>query len=116
MIQWEEVTLKDATHVEINGKVHEITERDGIVERSDDFDSIHIRIDVSKWAHIPKEAFFFFGIRCLRKVKQEPIEFEATFVFFDGKWRPLYSLDDGFAHQNNKKAKFRCVQILEDEE
>jgi hypothetical protein len=27
MIQWEEVELKDATHVEINGEVHEIKER-----------------------------------------------------------------------------------------
>jgi hypothetical protein len=29
MSQWEEVELKDATHIEINGVVHKITERGG---------------------------------------------------------------------------------------
>jgi len=114
MSQWEEVELNDATHVEVNGEVHEI-KAGGKVERSDDFGSIHILID-NKWAHIPKEAFPFLGIKCLRKVKPTPIEFEATFVSYDGNWRPLYSLDDGIAYQNFKRAKFRCVQIMEDEE
>lgn len=114
----------DATHVEINGVVHEITERGGTVERPVDFGSIDILversvdcyIDVNKWANIPKEAFPLLGIRCLRKVKPTPIEFEAAFAKYDGRWHPLYCLDDGFAHQNNKTAKFRCVEILEEEE
>jgi hypothetical protein len=116
MIQWEEVALEDATHVEINGEVHEIKERDGIVERSVDFGWIDILIEENKWANIPQEAFLLLGIRCLRKFKPKPIEFEAMFAKCDGGWQPLYSLDDGFAYQNNKKAKFRCVQIMEDEE
>lgn len=115
MIQWEEVELNDATHVEINGCVLEITERDGIVERSADFGWIDILVGENKWIQIPHEGFFVLGIRCLRKVKRKPIEFEATFVSYDGNWRPLYSLDDRFP-DNCKKAKFRCIEILEDEE
>lgn len=116
MIQWEEVELKDATHVEINGVVHEITERGGTVERSGGFCWIDILASENKWATIPKEALPLLGIKCLRKFKPTPIEFEATFAKCDGGWHPLYSLDDGFAYQNNKKATFRCVQIMEDEE
>ena len=116
MSQWEEVALEDATHVEINGVVHEITERGGTVERSGGYGWIDILIDVNKWASIPKEGFPLLGIRCLREVKQTPIEFEATFAKCDGGWQPLYCLDDGFAYQNNKKATFRCIEILEDEE
>ncbi len=116
MIQWEEVELMDATHVEINGCVVEIKERDGLVERSVDCGTIHILVGENNWANIPKEAFLFFGIKCLRKKKREPIEFEATFVICDGGWQTLYCLDDGFAFQNNKKATFRCVEILEEEE
>jgi hypothetical protein len=116
MIQWEEVALEDATHVEINGEMHEITERGGMVEKSVDFGWIDILIEENKWANIPQEAFPLLGIKCLRKVKQEPIEFEATFVFYNKNWQPLYSLDDGIAYQNFKKKKFRCVEILEDEE
>jgi len=116
MIQWEEVELKNATHVEINGEVHEITERGGTVKRSVDFGWINILVGENKLASIPQEAFSTFGIKPLRKVKPTPIEFEATFVSYDGNWRPVYSLDDGFAHQNNKKAKFKCVEILGGEE
>ncbi len=114
MIQWEEVELKDATHVEINGEVHEIKERDGIVERSVDFGWIDILIEENKWANIPKEAFPLLGIKCFRKFKPTPIEFEATFVMYDGCWQMLHSLDHRFP--NCKRARFRCVQIMEDEE
>jgi hypothetical protein len=115
MIQWEEVALEDATHVEINGCVIEMKEKDGRCERSVDFDWIDILVGENKWAQIPIEAFLLLGIRCLRKVKREPIEFEATFASYDGNWRPVYSLDDRFPN-NCKRAKFRCVEILEDEE
>ncbi len=123
MIQWVEEGLMDATHVEINGEVFELKEN-GKVKRSVDFGWIDILVersvegyvDVDKWANIPQEAFPLFGIRCLRKFKPTPIEFEATFVMYDGKWYPLHSLDDGVSYLHNKKAKFRCVEILEDEE
>jgi hypothetical protein len=114
MIQWEEVELMDATHVEINGCVVEIKERDGLVERSVDFGWIDILAGENKWANIPQEAFFALGIRCLRKFKPTPIEFEGVFVMYDGCWQTLHSLEDRFP-DNCKKAKFRCVEILEEE-
>jgi hypothetical protein len=111
---WEEVALKDATHVEINGEMHEIKERGGTVERSVDFGWIDILIDVNKWANIPQEAFPLLGIKPLIKVKPKPIEFEAMFACYSGNWHPMYGLDDRFP-RNCKKAKFRCVEILEEE-
>jgi hypothetical protein len=116
MIQWEEVELKDATHIEINGVVHETKERGGMVERAVDFGWIDILAGENKWANIPQEAFPLLGIRCLRMVKPKPIEFEAMFFSYDGNWRPLYTAECKKAYQNFKKAKFRCVEILEDEE
>jgi hypothetical protein len=110
MIQWEEVELKDATHVEINGEVHEIKERDGIVERSVDFGWIDILIEENKWANIPKEAFPLLGIRCLRKFKPTPIEFEAV-VQQDMPFAYLSNVPDGIP----LGTKFKCVEILEDE-
>jgi len=113
MIQWEEITLNDATHVEINGEVHEITERGGTVERSVDLDWIHIFVGI-KFANIPQEAFTLFGIKCLRKVKPTPIEFEGEFVKFDGRWERVPEVA-GSAYKNCKTLRFRCVQIMEDE-
>lgn len=52
----------------------------------------------------------------LRTREREPIEFEATFVKHDNHWHPLYSLDYGFPCQKYKTARFKCVQILEEEE
>ena len=114
-IQYEECSLEEATHVEINGVVHEITERGGKVKRSIDFGWIDILVGENKWVEIPVEVFFALGIKCLRKVKPTPIEFEATFVMYDGCWQTLHSLEDRFP-DNCKKATFRCVQIMEDEE
>jgi hypothetical protein len=118
MIQWEEVALEDATHVEINGKIW-LLEKGGNVEKSFQLVTligIKVQVGFNDWETIPHDLFRFLGIKPLRMVKPTPIEFEATFVMYDGRWHPLYCLDDGFAHQNNKKAKFRCVEILEDEE
>lgn len=114
--QFEPCSLDEATHVEINGEVHKITERGGMVERSIVFGRIDILIKENIWVNIPKELFPFLGIRCLRMVKPKPIEFEATFVMYDGKWHPLYSWNAGVSYQNSKKATFKCVQILEEEE
>ena len=120
MIQWEKVALEDATHVEINGVVHELIEG-GKVEKQKSFShggfySINILVNSDDYEGIHQELFPFLGIKPLRKKKQEPIEFKAVFALCYDRWHPLYCSDDGFAYQNNKKAKFKCVQILEDEE
>jgi hypothetical protein len=104
MIQWEEVELKDATHIEINGCVVEMKEKDGIVERSADFSCINILVGGNKWVQIPLEAFFALGIRCLRKFKPKPIEF-------------IYTVGCGIAPPDEWYGRtWRCIEILEDEE
>jgi hypothetical protein len=120
MIQWEEVELTDATHVEINGVVHELIEG-GKVEKQKSFShggfySINILVNSDDYEGIHQELFPFLGIKPLRKPQPKPIEFEATFAKCNGGWQPLYSLDDGFAYKNCKTVRFRCVEILEDEE
>jgi hypothetical protein len=118
MSQWEEVALEDATHVEVNGKIW-LLEKGRNVEKSFQLVTligIKVQVGFNDWETIHHDLFRFLGIKCLRKVKPTPSEFEATFVMYDGKWYPLHSLDDGVSYLHNKKAKFRCVEILEDEE
>jgi hypothetical protein len=112
MSQWEQVELDDATHVEINGVVHEITERGGTVERSGGYGWIDILIDVNKWASIPKEGFPLLGIKCLRKVKREPIEFEGIVKESKLSFLFLGNVPEGIP----LGTRFRCIQIMEDEE
>lgn len=121
-IQWVECDLVNATHIEINGEVHEL-KADGNVKKSGllcsgNFRCIDILIGFNKFEQIHVDLFPFLGIKCLRKAKPTPIEFEATFASYDGNggWRPMYTLDDGIAYQNFKKAKFKCVEILEEKE
>lgn len=118
--KFEECLLGDATHVEMGGKVYKLGQ--------DEFTSEHqvlkcndYNIEVHKGTYsgniIHVNAFPLLGIKPLKEKKPEPIEFEATFIKHDGKWFPSYSfsLDDS-NYQNNKKARFKCVEILEDEE
>jgi hypothetical protein len=125
MSQWEECLLDVATHVEMGGKVHELGIGDGseskhpnVIKQVIQYNRycIEVYMESGGWQRIHACAFPLLGIKCLRKKKREPIEFEAAFAKYDGNWRFLYSLDDGSAYQNLKKKKFRCVEIMEDEE
>jgi hypothetical protein len=114
--KFEECTLKDATHVEIGGIVHEFG--DGIVERfkNGEFPTLRFRLELPLYKLINESSFPLLGIKCLREVKPTPIQFEATFVHDGRNWRPLYTVDDMIAYEIFKKKKFKCVEILEDEE
>jgi hypothetical protein len=77
MIQWEEVALNDATHVEINGEVHEIKVGGKVLKSGKstidgEYLCISILVGIYSWMQIPKEAFPFLGIRCLRGKKPTP--------------------------------------------
>ena len=111
--QFEECSLQDATHVEVNDKVYLLGGNEVGLEYYHD-ECIGLRW-VTEDAFIPKELFSTFGIKLWKEVKREPIVFEATFAKYDGKWHPLYSLDDGVSYANCKKATFKCIQILEEE-
>jgi hypothetical protein len=107
MSQWEEVALEEATHVEINKVVYQIV---GNICTY----NIGLRwLEQDVW--IPIELFPILGIKLFKEVKPEPVEFEATFAMYDGKWHPLYSWNAGVSYLHNKKATFKCVQILEEE-
>ena len=107
---FEECKLEEATHVEMGGKLHELNDN---VQYFRNGDLLGVRWR-DEYTFIPEQLFHILAIKPMKKIKQEPIEFEATFVKYDGKWHPLYSLDDGVSYQNCKKTKFRCVQILEE--
>ena len=118
--QFEECSLQDATHVEMGGKVYEFGKE--YVSRhkslkSEVWDHIEVEKGTEGWQLTHVLAFPILGIKPMRerKRKPEPIEFEAVFVQHDGHWHPLYSLDDGLSYLHCKKARFRCIQILEDE-
>jgi len=103
----EECSLTEATHVEINKVVYQIV---GNICTY----NIGLRwLEQDVW--IPIELFPILGIKLFKEVKPEPVEFEATFAMYDGKWHPLYSWNAGVSYQNSKKATFKCVQILEEE-
>jgi len=111
--QFEPCSLGDATHIEVNGKVYLLGGNEVLLES---YHGVWIGI---RWleedAFIPENLFPILGIKPLREIKPEPVVFEATFVKYDGKWHPLHSLDDGVSYQNCKKAKFKCVEIVEEE-
>jgi hypothetical protein len=105
--QFEKCTLEEATHVEVGGKVYLLGE------------PYHGKCIGIRWwdtdTFIPEELFSTLGIKPFKEKKREPIEFEAVFVKHDGQWRQLLTIDDGISIQNCKVARFRCVEILEEE-
>jgi hypothetical protein len=115
--QFEKCSLADATHVEMDGKLYELGKEytsEQKVLKYNDF-NIDVCRGTAGWQLTHIGSFPILGIKPLREKKQEPIEFETTFVKHDNHWHPLYSLDYGFPCQKYKTARFKCVQILEDE-
>jgi len=103
--KFEECSLKEASHVEINKVVYQIV---GNICTY----NIGLRwLEQDVW--IPIELFPILGIQPLKEVNPEPIGFEATFVKYDGEWHTLFSLH-GLKHVGCREAKFKCVQILEE--
>ena len=104
--QFEECSLQNATHVEVNGVVYNVA---GNICR------YNIGLGwVKENTYISEELFSTLGIKPLREKKREPIEFEAEFVKHDFLWHPLYSLN-GLFYRNPERARFKCVQILEED-
>ena len=101
--EFEKCKLEQATHAEsVTGKVY-------LISKSEN----RLRIVVEGYS-IFNETWKALGIKPMREVKLKPIEFEATFAEYKGKWHPLYNLDDNYDFQNCNKAKFKCVEILEE--
>jgi hypothetical protein len=109
--QFEQCTLEEATHVEVNGKVYLLGGNEVLLE------PYHGKFIGIRWleedAFIPEQLFHILGIKTFKEKKREPIEFEATFAKYDGNWYQLHTLDHEASYLHNKKAKFKCVEILE---
>lgn len=117
--KFEPCTLRDATHVSINGIVYKIGSYDvRAFWNSNRSEQVGINIVVTQHDQrtIRQDLFLILGIQPLKEINPEPIEFETVFAKYDDKWYPLYGLNDVASFENRKKARFRCVEILEDEE
>jgi hypothetical protein len=116
--KFEPCTLTEATHVEMGGKMYELDVwgSGGACKDYEEGHCVGISVDdKDEILSIPISLFPILGIKLFKEVKPEPVEFEATFAMYDGKWHPLYSWNAGVSYQNSKKATFKCVQILEEE-
>ena len=116
--QFEPCSLGDATHVEMGGKMYELDvwESRGACKDYEEGHCVGISVDdKDEILSIPISLFPILGIKPMKEVKPEPIEFEATFFKHDGKWRTLYLGDNHLPYENSKKARFRCVEIVEEE-
>jgi hypothetical protein len=116
-LELEECSLEQATHIEMGGKVYEFgnvfTSKGEVLKYNDSL--IDVCRGTTGWQLINVDTFPILGIKPLKKKKREPIEFEATFAMYDGQWHTLAILNDSFAYLNNKRVRFRCVEILEEE-
>ena len=108
--KFEECSLQEATHVEVNGKVYEFG--DGIVTKIKDGSYPRIRVINESVGndYINESSFPIFGIKPMKEKKRKPIEFEAivkqsrlSFLFLD-------NVPEGVP----LGTKFKCVEILEE--
>ncbi len=103
--KFEECTLEEVTHVEVNDKVYLLG---GNKVELEDYHGEWIGI---RWTEedvfVPVDAFPIFGIKPLREVKPKPIEFEHIFTFEETSL--------GIIPDEAEGKKFKCVEILEEE-
>ena len=117
---FEPCTLEEATHVEVGGKVHKI-EMDGaaqIVFGTEENTSffrrkigIVLRIRDGHWHTIFMDCFPIFGIKPLKEIKREPIEFVGFTKYVSRTLSHIINVPLGTPPQT----RFKCVEILEDE-
>ena len=110
--QFEPCTLEDATHVEVKGVAYFLGHGKVLLAYDED-DRVGISI-VDACAFIPVDAFPILGIKPLKEKKREPIEFEfiPSLEMAKDMWLPA----DFIVPMEAVGKKFKCVEILEDEE
>jgi hypothetical protein len=106
----EECSLEEATHVELNGKVH-LLESDKIALEYYNGECIGLGW-VKEDAFIPKELFPVLGIKTFKEIKPEPIVFEAIVRLTAGGDLDLLG---NIPEEVPLGTKFRCIQILEED-
>jgi hypothetical protein len=111
----EECLLEEATHIEMGSKVHELGIRpdDGYESKHQvlKYNRYHIEVymESGDWQRIQAYAFPILGIKPLKEIKPEPIEFEAI-VQQDMPFAYLSNIPEGVP----LGTRFRCVEIVED--
>jgi hypothetical protein len=109
--QFEPCTLTEATHVEVGGKTYKIGGYEVIAFcNSVKTRRLGINIMLDGWdvRTIRQELFPILGIKTFKEIKPEPIEFEHIFTFEE--------ITLGIIPCEAEGKRFRCVEILEDEE
>ena len=106
--QFEECSLEEATHVEVNGVRHELNDN---VQYFCNGDLLGIRWR-DEYTFIPEELFSTLGIKPLREKKPEPIVFEAIVRLTAGGDLDLLG---NIPEEVPLGTKFRCIQILEED-
>ena len=107
--QFEECSLSEASHVEVNGKVYLLGGNEVFL------DSCHgERIGlgwVKEDAFIPEELFPVLGIKTFKEIKPEPIEFIGYTQYFTNCISHIMNVPEGVP----AGTKFKCVQIVEED-
>ena len=108
--QFEECSLSEASHVEVNGMVKKLGNKEIATECfCGDYEGLRWLIED---AFIPIDMFSILGIKPLREVKPEPIEFEAIVRLTAGGDLDLLG---NIPEDVPLGTKFRCIQILEED-
>lgn len=103
--QFEQCTLEEATHVEVNGKVHKFGHHEGNQVHRYSINNIEIRKETGGWQLIHSDAFSVLGIKPLKEIKREPREFVHIFRKGSSMSYPSWA----------ENGMFRCVEIVEEE-
>ncbi len=117
MIQWEEVALEEATHVEMGGLVYKLGQDEFTSEhqvlKCNDF-NIEVYKGIPSGSLIHVDAFPILGIKPLRERKRKSRECTALTVIAQRNGKDVVALlpTDDF----ELGMTVRCVEILEDEE
>jgi hypothetical protein len=102
--KFEPCTLAEATHVEMGGKMYLLGGNEVLLE------PYHGKCIGIRWwdtdTFIPEELFCILGIKPLKEIKPEPIEFEHIFTFEE--------ISLGIIPCEAEGKRFRCVEILEE--
>jgi hypothetical protein len=109
--KFEPCTLTEATHVEMGGKMYELDVwgSGGACKDYEEGHCVGISVDdKDEILSIPISLFPILGIKPLKEIKPEPIEFEHIFTFEE--------ITLGIIPCEAEGKRFRCVEILEDKE
>lgn len=108
--KFEECSLGDATHIEVNGKMYKLGGNE-VVKEYFHFNCIGLRW-YEEDTFIPEQLFSTLGIKTFKEIKPEPIEFVGFTKYVSRTLSHIINVPLGTPPQT----RFKCVEILEDED